>query len=378
MYRLLLLLCLPALLATQLACIWDRDTLESEVDGRTDAVKIIAGWFDCNPPAYYQMRLDRVTAELAQSPEQLDLYDDAAVACDRLGKPDEAIEWMLKKQAYLQLEPKDAPQPNHHYRTLANLGTFYAHRWLKNRQTSPDTPIDYTDLKKAEALIDQAIKENTDAHFGREKYQLLVIQWLLPDATGENPPPNPLKKLLNRSHATTDRGKLLEYGIPDAVDGLSGMIELGAGWESVDLFTMLSHALQAEGRSRPADMAMDRVAELRSAGRTSLKPTEAEYFHGSLVDEKEPMRSYYATIKEAAEKRHKDRTAYMNTRLARGEHPDVDSDFWEDWREPAFPNPPRAPLSHRIVRNLPALSILTALCLVSLLVVLVVRSMRPS
>ena len=52
---------------------------------------------------------DRVTAQLETHPEDLAAYDDAGVACDRLGRGDEAIAWMEKKRA--QLERLDASRP---------------------------------------------------------------------------------------------------------------------------------------------------------------------------------------------------------------------------------------------------------------------------
>ena len=49
------------------------------------------------------------TAHLQSHPEDLAAYDDAGVACDRLGRGDEAIAWMEKKRA--QLEKLDASRP---------------------------------------------------------------------------------------------------------------------------------------------------------------------------------------------------------------------------------------------------------------------------
>src|SRR5438105_1575377 len=75
------------------ACIWDRDTLATEVSGIMDTVRVITGRFERNPPLYYEMRLKRVAAEVVASPDKLELYDDAGVACDRLGRDDEALHW---------------------------------------------------------------------------------------------------------------------------------------------------------------------------------------------------------------------------------------------------------------------------------------------
>src|ERR1035438_5441566 len=108
------------------ACLWDNDTLAMEAKRFPDMVEVSVGRFERNPPLYYEMRLTRVSAELRTSPEKLDLYDDAGVACDRLGRDDEALTWMARKEARLPRGDAEA-----RYRYLANAGTFHIHRWLR-------------------------------------------------------------------------------------------------------------------------------------------------------------------------------------------------------------------------------------------------------
>ena len=108
------------------ACLWDRDTLDNEARGIPDVIRVITGRFERNPPLYYQMRLDRVQKEVRSSPARLDLYDDAAVACDRLGRDDDAIQLMERKREILGSSTM-AASADHRYRLHANLGTFYAH-----------------------------------------------------------------------------------------------------------------------------------------------------------------------------------------------------------------------------------------------------------
>src|SRR4051812_35143963 len=112
----LLLLARPAA-----ACLWDRDTLDVEAKGLPDMVRVVTGRFERNPPLYYEMRLRRVTTELAAHPERLTLYDDAGVACDRLHRNDEAVRWMAKKRAAMAEFPTSRDD---RYRYHANLGTF--------------------------------------------------------------------------------------------------------------------------------------------------------------------------------------------------------------------------------------------------------------
>lgn len=95
---------------------------------------------------------------MLKDPSQLSLYDDAGVACDRLGKPTEAIEWIQKKKAQLDLQQGSADWKEQEYRYLANLGTFYAHRWLQGWKKERTTPVD--DFQTGEAFIAEAIEKN--------------------------------------------------------------------------------------------------------------------------------------------------------------------------------------------------------------------------
>jgi len=155
------LLLLPGL---ALACLWDMDTLANEAKGLPDVVQIITGRFERNPPLYYEMRLKRVTAELAKNPTLLADYDDAGVACDRLSRDDEAIAWMQKKRLILQqADPKSAEAKEHWYHYYANIGTFRVHRWF--RAGADRKRI--AEVQQARDEIAKAIEINPNAHFGR-------------------------------------------------------------------------------------------------------------------------------------------------------------------------------------------------------------------
>lgn len=118
------LIALAALLGVPIAvvaCLWDRDTPASEAKGMPGVVAALTGRFERNPPLYYEMRLARVGRLIHASPDALTAYDDVGVACDRLGRGDEAITWMEKKRA--QLEKLDTSLPTvkeHLYRTGNN------------------------------------------------------------------------------------------------------------------------------------------------------------------------------------------------------------------------------------------------------------------
>lgn len=123
------------------ACLWDRDTLAMEIGGVESVVDAAVGRFPRNPPRYYEMRLERVLAELDDgATDPLALLDDAEVACDRLGDHERALAFMAQKRALLETGPDaySAEQlAEHEYRYLANLGTFYAHQAIAAAGVTP-------------------------------------------------------------------------------------------------------------------------------------------------------------------------------------------------------------------------------------------------
>jgi tetratricopeptide (TPR) repeat protein len=304
-----------------------------------EVIAAITGRFDRFPPLYYEMRLERVTSEVATTPGDLALYDDAAVACDRLGRHDEAIGWMSRKADQLAA----APDLEHHYRYLANLGTFHAHRWIARGADRSDL----SDLTTAETLIVQAIELNPDAHFGRERYQLLAIRWLL------NPPPSvgfapsifcaepTLCPLVE--HSWLDAKRLEQSGYADAAEGLTGLVVLGNAWNSPDIYAALRTALIDRGDASVAYLAFLRIRDLESEGRTTLHPDGGPHFSNPehYLYQTTDLDAYYSDACREASDWQEARNDYMVARLQAGRHPDTDSSFWSEWR-PAS-NPPTPP-----------------------------------
>jgi len=58
----------PARDRTRNTCLWDYDTLRYEAQGMPSTIEAITGRFDRFPPLYYEMRLERVSAELESDP----------------------------------------------------------------------------------------------------------------------------------------------------------------------------------------------------------------------------------------------------------------------------------------------------------------------
>lgn len=357
-----------------------------------ETIDAIVGRFDRFPDRYYEMRLERVTKQLESAPDNLEAYDDAGVACDRLGRGDEAIAWMERKKAALdRIKGESTQAQEHRYRYLANVGTFWVHRWLRNG--ADRARLD--EVRVSRGFIADAIKLNPDAHFGREKYQLKILDWIIdpPEispqllaTTSPSTQPAPTQPATNEFHFNNenfypdciglfsatieamkrdftvpdvaaldrlmfqrdDNGALKIIGYDDAERGLVGLIVLGNAWESVDVYYALAVVLQAQGKSSVAALAMMRCEELVTAGRGSLHP-EAPRGDAFLkvLNVMNPMvvtkpDGFYKSARLVAQSRNEAWGRYIAQRLEAGQHPDTDPRFWKDWREPARPELPNS------------------------------------
>ncbi|RYD78037.1 MAG: hypothetical protein EOP84_14775 [Verrucomicrobiaceae bacterium] len=345
MFRVFCLFLISLLPAT--GCIWDRDTWREEAKGRIDTLKAITGWFDRYPPRYYEMRLDRVTKELEADPRKLDLYDDAGVACNRLGRYDEAIAWMAKKKAVLDTIQGTSANMDR-YRYHANLGSFLGNRWAT--RPAAERNADFSDLKEATKHIAEAISLNPDAHFGREKYQLKLFQWLQQPAEQNDATENPEQNFVGVPyiHRQIDPGGLKAYPeLADAESGLTGLIHLGSAWESVDVFDALGSVVQADGASSLAFLAETRIQELEKDGHQSLHPSQvhSRRSHGEYVQSGQLLDKWYEQTRGLAKDRETAWIAYQSNRFDQGMHPDTHPDFWREWKDPKFPELPRPPMT---------------------------------
>lgn len=334
------------------ACLWDRDTPQSEAVGMPEVVAAITGRFERNPPLFYEMRLERVSEHLKAYPDDLAAYDDAGVACDRLGRGDEAIDWMKRKQERLALRPPaDAETKEHAYRYHANLGTFLVHRWAK--QGADRAKI--AEVKTARDEIAKALEINPNAHFGREKYQLKALDWIIdpPSAKEGQFLPNLLNFRMGYHGVTVHSPKEAD----DAVRGLAGLIMLGNAWESVDVFYALSVALQHDSLGFPeefdgrrhglANLALMRAKELVDSGKRSMLPDawvgddlKSSFWRPDFINDQEYHKEDFLRLRLDAEQWQKARTDFMLARLSQGLHPDTDENFWSGYVErPAMPLP---------------------------------------
>ncbi len=326
------------------ACLWDYDTLAMEAKGLPDVVQVVTGRFDRNPPLYYEMRLARVAAELKTQPEKLNLYDDAGVACDRLSRDDEAIAWMAKKRTQLRTPEKG----DDWYRYYANLGTFYAHRWFRSGADRKKTQ----DLKKGIDCIDNAITINPEAHFGREKYQLAAMKWvLMPTLPGQGTWPNDPLDLPNYI-------MLSIRDTSDAVQGLAGLVVLGNAWQSIDVFEAMAFFLSIDKQDNVLGLfVLERTKELLQQGQKNMFEGVSSKLDRErdliLSEPKGESPSHIADefhrLRLEAEVHQKARLAYMMPRLQSGRHPDTDPEFWKDFKD--APPPIIQDLDRKAVTN---------------------------
>jgi tetratricopeptide (TPR) repeat protein len=136
------------------ACLWDYDTLREERQRFPDALELITGKFLRHSVEFYRWRIEDRKKKLSAQPDNLDYLDDLAVAYEKTGDHAKAIETMMTAE---KIKP-------YRYETKANLATFYVHAG---------------DLPKCLQFVREALAINPDAHFGRERYQMWLVEYIL-------------------------------------------------------------------------------------------------------------------------------------------------------------------------------------------------------
>jgi tetratricopeptide (TPR) repeat protein len=152
-------LALMLLPTAALGCLWDYDTIKMERTRYPGTLELITGKFLRHSPEFYRWRIDNRLKRLESDPNSAALLDDLAVAYDKTGQHDKAIETALRTE-------KARPG---RYETSSNLSTFYFHAGR---------------LEEARAPIDRALAINPDAHFGREKYQKQLLEYVIKRSKG--------------------------------------------------------------------------------------------------------------------------------------------------------------------------------------------------
>ncbi|NMO20068.1 tetratricopeptide repeat protein [Pyxidicoccus fallax] len=235
------------------ACLWDNDTLKEESLNHKDVADVVRGRILKHSPAFYEQKLAYTLPMLEQPDARPERFDDVAVAYEKLGRIPEAI---------ATIEAKEKRFPGL-YTTQANLGTFHAH--------AGDFPRALEHLRRAIAI-------NPEAHFGREKYQVQAIEYLM--RLKEDPTLVQKEEFLGlsidareASFVLNEKRKLRSSAptLPkDVLEGLAGMIRFGSGEKSPHLWFSLGNALAWHGHKHLALRALRR-AELNG------HPLAAEY-----------------------------------------------------------------------------------------------------
>ena len=239
------------------ACLWDRDTLKEETLGLKDVADIVGGRIGKHSAFFYEQKVAYTTPLLARPHAAPELYDDLAVAYDKLGRTDEALAVMADKE-------RRFPGA---YTTASNTGTFYSHRGDHDRALEH--------LRKALAI-------NPSAHFGREKYQVMLVEYLR--RLAERPSCNTVDFLgldFARQPETSDsceriQQKLDDFALrdgsavrlrraglsDDAPVAIAGLIRFGSGDRSPHLWFALGNVLGLRGHKHLALRAYRRAEVL--------------------------------------------------------------------------------------------------------------------
>ena len=231
MNKLLTLLAVfPLIIPTPvLACLWDRDTLSMESAPFPVKEELIAGNFARHSDAYYEWRIEDRSAKQKKDRTPED-YDDIAVAYDKLGQQDKAIETILEKM--------DRWPETGRYESEANLGTFLIHSQK---------------LEEGLVHINKAIEINPEAHFGREVYQKLLVEYVLKARTEDTTLPlNKAEVAENAGFAAyvlsarNTRPEGIKEEIEKAAKGVMGMMRFGHH-DSPILLEALADLMMYEG-----------------------------------------------------------------------------------------------------------------------------------
>ncbi len=141
------------------ACMWDADTVRMERSRFPGTLELVTGKFLRHSPEFYEWRVADRRKRLQADPTNVALLDDLAVVLDKLGRHAEAIG---------TAERTEALRPGR-YETSANLATFLFHAGRPNASL---------------LVVGRALTINPDAHFGREKYQRALTEYVLKRRNG--------------------------------------------------------------------------------------------------------------------------------------------------------------------------------------------------
>ncbi|MBK9035499.1 MAG: hypothetical protein IPL61_30285 [Myxococcales bacterium] len=236
------------------ACLWDNDTLAEESLTDRDTAAVLRGELHKHSPAFYAAKVGYTRALVDAGTAPTERYDDLAVALARTGALDDAL---------AVLAAKDQRFPGE-YTTLANRGTFLA---MKG------------DAAAALVALRAALVINPDAHFGREEFQVRLLEYKLrvvKDATVRERASFLAeidRDLMHTHHTKHVKG---DAALDRTILALTGLIRFGDGDRDLDVWYALAWALVQRGDNQLAALAFRRAERLghpRAAGDGGVRAT---------------------------------------------------------------------------------------------------------
>lgn len=312
MRRIGLFLGLLAAATSALACYNDVDTNLTELRDNLDVTLAVAGRFTIYPKEYYEKRIWIQSDILAKNPNNLEAYDNIAVAFDRIGDSANAMKWIHEKRKHLGANPGNQQL----YSTEANEGTILIVRWIREHK-----PGDVADAVAAEKCIAKALQINPNAHFGREFAQLYSIRALIQCGKNDDWKEKFSETLISVADKDHIDHKKLRFGI-------AGMMVLGAAWTMPPMIQAIANLVPEEQQivalceqrmlsldwSNP-ELTFDDFPIKRNE---KLNPVERPLIHRLLSNAQEFQIN---------------RQKWVSDQVAKGRYPDVDKDFWEGFKD---------------------------------------------
>ncbi|MBS1721121.1 MAG: hypothetical protein JST35_11805 [Armatimonadetes bacterium] len=302
---------------------WDYDTFAEEARGRDDTVGTLLGIYRPYPPLYYEKRIEIMRSKIAANPEDADAYDNMAVAYARLNRPDEALAAIESKKTAIGATPGTTPD---WYRFYSNRGSFYLMKWAGSKDRKAALPV----LDKGISDIENALKIDVNAHFGRERFQLAYMKWLRERTLKPSPPsqsPEFKETLFSRWLEDHGSGTRLETEI-----ALAGLIRLGTAWENADIAEALHETIIDDKLNSIAELSRSRLYDIQA-----INP-KSSYTGSKLVAEgvgipPDGTLQLVRDLQREAMTYLISRDQFITSQIKAGKHPDTDEKFWE--RAPA-------------------------------------------
>jgi len=189
-------------------------------------------------------------------------------------------------------------------------------------KSAADREAALTDLRACVAL-------NPNAHFGRERVQIQLIEWL-------GKPAHEVEKAVK----TLEDPEKAEF-----YKGLVGIMTLVEAWNSPDILLMVGLTMPHPVGNRHNYVA--KALQLRYRDLLGGRSETPIYgFHvqtrisggGYMEPQSRISDEAYAKLKKNGEEFRRYREEYMLSRLKAGGHPDTDPSFWDGYRPPPLPS----------------------------------------